>query len=281
MSVGLVLEGGGMRGIFTAGVLDFFLDRNISFDTVIGVSAGSCHGCSFVSRQRGRALAVGIDYLDDKDYCGLYSLIRTGDLFGADFCYRRIPDELYPFDHKTFEESSTKFYAVVTDCETGEAVYQHLPEMHSGVQYVRASSSMPLVSRMVELDGHLYLDGGMADSIPIRQSQSMGNVKNVVVLTQPKGYRKKPSGGMALVKAKYRHYPALVKDMAERHIVYNETLDYLAEQEAAGDVFVIRPPKDLPLGRVEKDKDKLKLAYNMGYREAERRFNALRQYLNK
>ena len=276
---GLVLEGGGMRGLFTAGVLDFFLDKDLCFDRCLGVSAGSCHACSFISKQRGRAFRVGTDYLNERDYCSTYSLLRTGDLFGAEFLYDRIPNELDPFDYAAFDASPTEFYPVVTNCQTGEAVYPLATEMHRDIQYVRASSSLPLVSRMVWLDGSPYLDGGITDSVPIRKSQAMGCVKNVVVLTRPAGYRKQKDPPLPLIRARYWRYPKLVKAMEVRHLRYNETMELLDAQEAAGETFVIRPAADLDLGRVEKDLDKLTRAYQAGYAEAQRVWPALQAYL--
>lgn len=278
---GLILEGGGMRGIFTTGVLDYFMDKGLMFSDVYGVSAGSCHACSFLSNQRHRAFSTNVDYLDDPRYCSLKSLITTGDLFGADMLYRQIPDELSPYDHETFEKYEGNFYAVLTDCETGKAVYQKITDLHQDIIYIRASSSLPLVSRMVEADGHLYLDGGIADSIPVIQSVSNGQKKNVVVLTQPAGYRKSANKMGKLMQMKYKDYPQLVHSIMNRHNIYNHTLDYILREEAAGNVFVIRPDGPVDIGRIEKNREKLEHLYRRGYDTAVKQYKTLTEFLEK
>lgn len=278
---GLILEGGGMRGIFTAGVLDFFLDKDLMFSDVYGVSAGSCHACSYLSRQRHRSFAVSVDYLDDKRYCSLDSLRKTGDLFGADMLYRLIPDELYPFDYDTFNQFQGNFYAVLTDIESGRAVYQPIKDLHRDIIYVRASSSLPLVSRIVEIDGHKYLDGGLADSIPVIHSVRTGQKKNVVILTQPVEYRKTPNKMLGLIRKKYKDYPALVHAAAVRHHKYNKTLDYILSEEKAGRLFVIRPEGPVNIGRVEKNREKLQALYMRGYNTASRHYDELMTFLDK
>ena len=280
VNAGLILEGGGMRGVYTAGVLDFFLDKDLEFKEVYGVSAGSCHACSYLSKQRGRALAISIDYLKDPRYCGVRSLIRTGDLFGVKMCYDTIPNELNPYDYKTFNRFQGNFYAVMTDCETGEACYHRIKNMRKDIWAVRASSSLPLVSRMVGVHGHLYLDGGIADSIPVKQSEKNGNLKNVVVLTRDKDYRKGPNQAMRLIRKLYRRYPNLVAGMEDRHIRYNETLDYLAEGEKEGTIFVIRPSRKVEVGRIEKNKEKLMELYQEGYEDAATVWEELSRFLD-
>lgn len=269
MSNALILEGGGMRGIFAAGVIDYLLDQEIRFDNVIGVSAGACHGCSYVCGQRGRAYATATDYLDEKDYCSMRSLRKTGDLFGADFLYYKIPQELYPIDNEAFLKSGIKFQAVVTNCETGEPEYPVIKDMFEDIEYVRASSSLPFLANMVEIDGKLYMDGGISDSIPLAQSLRQGNEKNVIVLTRPRDYRKKASHAMAAASLRYGKYPQMVKALKCRARVYNETLDLIAREEAAGRAFVIAPMGPLDIGRTEKDRNKLKAAYQEGYFVAE------------
>ncbi|MGL5676165.1 MAG: patatin-like phospholipase family protein [Cellulosilyticaceae bacterium] len=280
-NVGLVLEGGGMRGMFTAGVLDFFLEKGIDFKEVIGVSAGACHGCSFVSKQHGRAKAVSVDYIGDKRYCSLYSLVKTGDLFGADFLYDEIPNKLNVFDHQTFLENSTKLWAVVTNVVSGEAEYIELEDMQTHIQVLRASASLPLLSRIVHFQGKDYLDGGIADSIPVRRMQANGLAKNVVILTQPVGYRKEKNGAMGLIKHKYRKYPKLIQQIANRHERYNETLAYIEEQEALGNVFVIRPQEKLLAGRIEKDVARLEALYQVGYEHGKQSYETLMKFLQQ
>ncbi len=279
MGTGLILEGGGMRGIFAAGVLDYLLDEGLSFSNVIGVSAGACHGCSFVSGQRGRAFATSVDYLDDRDYCSFYSLRKTGDLFGAEFLYHRIPEKLYPIDNEAFRKSGVKFQAVVTNCGTGEAEYPVISDMFKDIEWVRASASLPFFANMVEIDGGLYMDGGIADSIPLAQMIRQGNEKNVIVLTRPRDYTKTASRVVPIVKLKYGKYPGLVRALQNRHRVYNETLELIRREEAAGRAFVIAPMGDLGIGRIEKDRKKLKKAYLEGYYVTEGLSEKLKRFM--
>lgn len=276
---GLVLEGGGLKGVYTSGVLDFFLDKGIEFSSCYGVSAGACNLCSFLSKQRGRAYHVNVDYLDDKNYCSVYSLLKTGDLFGVDMCYHKIPDELYPFDHKTYYQYQGTFYSVVTNIESGQPEYIPIKDMHKDIDAVRASASLPLVSRNVSYHGQLYLDGGISDAIPLRRSIEDGNHKNVVVMTKEVGYRRQPSSMTSLIKLRYRKYPEVYKLMKNRHIVYNETLDFIEEQVKAGNTFLIQPKKKSDVGRIEKDKVKLQALYEEGYQEASECYETLLEFL--
>lgn len=278
-NAGLILEGGGMKGIYTAGVLDFFLDKEIDFSSCYGVSAGACHLCSFLSRQKKRAYRVGVNYLDNKKYCGAYNLLTTGDLFGVNMCYDLIPNYLDPYDFDTFNKYEGKAYAVATNIRTGKAEYLQLRDMHEDIVAVRASSSMPLVSRNVKIGNDLYLDGGIADSIPIARSIADGNEKNVVVMTKEVGFRREPASQLALIKLRYAAYPKVYELMKQRHIAYNATLDYLEEQSSKGKAFVIRPKKKSSVGRVEKDKKKLEALYEEGYRDAEDCYVELLEYL--
>ena len=278
---GLVLEGGGLRGIFTAGVLDFFLEKNIEFDSCIGVSAGACHACSYLAKQYKRAFNVSVDYLDDKRYCSFYSLIKTGDLFGVDFVYNEIPNKLNPIDNETFKKNKTKFQVVITNCETGEAEYPEVKDFDKDTIYVRASSSLPLLARMVEINGNVYLDGGVSDSIPIKKSIENRNKKNVVILTRDKSYRKKQSALGKITGVKYKKFPKFVELMNTRYIRYNKELDYIDELEAKGEIFVIRPEVELTLGRIEKNRKKLFEVYNIGYETAKKNYEKLKKYLEK
>lgn len=278
-NAGLILEGGGMKGIYTAGVLDFFLDKEIDFSSCYGVSAGACQLCSFLSKQKKRAYRVSVNYMDNKRYCGAYSLLTTGDLFGVNMCYDLIPNYLDPYDFDTFDKYEGKAYAVVTNIKTGKAEYLQLKDMHKDIIAVRASSSMPLVSRNVRIGNELYLDGGIADSIPIKQSIADGNEKNVVVMTKEAGFRREPSSQLALIKARYARYPKVYERMKERHIKYNATLDYLEEQVKNGRAFVIRPKNKSGVGRVERDRKKLDALYEEGYRDAEACYVELLEYL--
>lgn len=268
-----------MRGIFTAGVLDYFLDAGFQFPAVLGVSAGACHACSFLAGQRGRAYETAVRYLDDKRYCSVYSLVTTGDLFGAKMLYETIPQELYPIDNETYLKNPVRFQAVVTNCKTGKAEYPDIHDLLKDLLYVRASSSLPAVSRMVPIQGGLYLDGGIADSIPLLQSMRQGNEKNVVVLTRHREYRKEANSLLPLLRVKYRRYPALVRSLETRHVRYNDALHLVRREEEKGNVFVLAPSAPLPLGRVEKNREKLRAVYEQGYATAEKHRDALRRFL--
>ncbi|MDR1193120.1 MAG: patatin family protein [Peptococcaceae bacterium] len=277
---GLILEGGGMRGVYTAGVLDFFLDKGAFFRRCYAVSAGACHACSYLARQRGRAFRISVNYLKDKRYCGIYSLVTTGNLFGTEMVYDLIPNQLDPFDHEAFEKSETEFYITVTNCRAGAPEYVRAREIRAGVDLVRASSSLPLVSQMVELGGQLYLDGGVSDSIPIRRSVADGQARNVVILTQDPSYRKKPNRLIPLFHLRYRRYPALVARAAERHSRYNETLDFIRREEEAGRAFVIQPRRPVGIRRIEKNRAKLTALYEEGYRDGEASWDRLLAFLS-
>ncbi len=278
---GLVLEGGGMKGIYTAGVLDFFLEKEILFSGVYGVSAGACHMCSYLSGQKGRARDVGIDYLDSKKYCSVKSLLTTGDIFNVDTCYTLIPDYLDPYDHEAFAEYQGKAYSVVTNIVTGRPEYMRLRDMKKDIIKVRASASLPLVSRNVKIKGNYYLDGGISDAIPLRKSVMDGNRKNIVVMTKEEGYIRKPTSAaqLALIKARYLKYPKVYELMERRHTEYNETLQYIERLQEKGQAFVIRPKKISDVGRIEKDKEKMIALYEEGYADAESCYEELMEYL--
>lgn len=278
---GLVLEGGGMKGIYTAGVLDFFLEKQVEFESCYGVSMGSCVMCSYLSKQHGRGFRTVADNLGDKNYCGFYSLVTTGDIFNADMCYNRIPNELDPYDYDTAHAYKGKAYAVITDVETGAPVYYPMKDYRKDIAAIQASSSMPLVSRMVEIDGRKYLDGGISDCIPIMKSLKDGNLKNVVIMTKEEGYRRKPFSMLGLSKIKYRKYPHLIHDLAIRHTRYNRTLDFLEKEHARGNVFVIRPKYPSKVGRLEKNRERLEELYKQGYEDAKACFDDMIAYLEK
>ncbi len=279
MKIGLVLEGGAMRGVFTAGVLDVFLNKNLKTDLCIGVSAGACLACSFLCKQPGRGFAVMTDYRKERDYCSVYSLLKTGDLFGADFLYHKIPEELYPIDNEAFLQEATDFYTVVTNCITGKPEYLQVKDMIRDVDFVRASGSLPLLARMVPLSGIPYLDGGVSDPIPVEKALEMGCDKVIVILTQHRDYRKAPERFLPLISAKYRKYPNLVEDMKVRHEAYNHSLDQIASLEKDGKIFVIAPETPLGIRRAEKDMSVLRKGYEEGLRLGEEQFPSLQQYL--
>ncbi len=276
---GLVLEGGGMKGVYTAGVLDFFLDKGLEFSSVYGVSAGACHMTSYLSKQRGRALDISIDYLKSRKYCSVESLLTTGDLFNVQTAYHLVPDYLNPFDYEAFKKYEGRAYAVATDIESGMPVYFRVRDVRKDMDAIRASASLPLVSRNVRIGNHLYLDGGISDAIPIRKSILDGNSKNVVVLTKEEGFVRQPTTQLPLLKMRYFRYPKVAELMAERHITYNNTMDYLYEQQKNGQAFVIRPAEKSNVGRIEKDEDKLKVLYKQGYADAEALYEPLLNYL--
>lgn len=281
MKKGLVLEGGAMRGMFTAGAMDVMMEKGVKFDGAIGVSAGAAFGVNYKSGQIGRVIRYNTKFCNDKRYCGLWSLLKSGDIYNTDFCYRVVPTQYDPFDFDSYGKNPMDFYVVSTDVETGKPVYHPYGgwEDH-GFDWIRASASMPLVSHMVEIDGVKMLDGGISDPIPLQYFETQGYNRNVLILTQPKGYRKKKSSAMLLIKLMYRKYPHLVAAMAQRHEVYNATMDYIDEQEADGKIFVLRPDSPLPVSRVEKNPDKLRVAYEIGRKTAAAKMAELDDFLS-
>ncbi len=280
MKTGLVLEGGGMRGLFTSGFLDVLMSAGIRFDGMIGVSAGATFGCNFKSHQAGRALRYNLRFIGDSRYMGWRTLLRTGDLVAAEFSYHTMPTQLDVFDAQTFEAEPMEFHVVCTDVDTGEPVYKQLSHVdYDCMEWIRASASMPIVSRPVELEGKRLLDGGIADSIPLRHFQQLGYTRNVVVLTQPKGFLKKRTRLMPILRVMCRKQPAIVSAMARRHEMYNAQLAYLQEQEQLGNILLIHPADTLPIGRTEQNAKKMHLVYDMGRAEAERRLQEIRNFL--
>lgn len=277
---GLVLEGGGVRGIYTAGVLDVFMEEGLTFDGVIGVSAGAIHACSYLSGQKGRSIRYYRKYIRDPRFMSFCSWLKTGDIVGAQFCYHDLPDRLDVYDHEAFLKNDTAYYAVVTDVETGGPEYVRLRDMRGQIEYLRASASLPYFSRIVELDGRKFLDGGCADAIPVEAFRRMGYARNVVVLTRDAAYRKSPEM-TALARLVYRRYPAFVRTMAQRHEVYNRQVALVEELERAGDVFLIRPSVPLEIGRLESDPEKVQQVYDQGCADARAAIRRLRVWLGK
>ena len=282
MKKGLIMEGGAMRGMFTSGVLDVFLENDITFDGAIGVSAGATFGCNFKSRQSGRAIRYNKRFAHDWRYCSIRSLIFTGDMYGARFCYDTLPNKLDVFDRNTYKANPMEFYCVASDAKTGLPVYKKLEtcDQHE-LTWMRASASMPLVSRVVKVDGYKLLDGGMTDSIPLRYFESIGYNRNVVILTQPREFHKKPASLMWLMKIMLHKYPLLVEAMRQRPKIYNEqTADVFAKADR-GEVFVICPEKPLGISRTENNSDELQRVYDEGRRIATELLPKLKDFLNK
>lgn len=271
-----------MRGLFTAGVIDVMMEEGISFDGIVGVSAGSSFGCNYKSHQPGRVLRYNLRFHNDPRYMGLRSLLSTGDLVGAEFAYHTLPLELDVFDSERFEADPTEFHVVCTDVATGEPVYYRMDSVdYDSLEWLRASASMPIVTRPVRIgDGRLLLDGGISDSIPLRYFQKQGFGRNVVVLTQPRDYRKKPAKEWVF-RLFMRRYPAIVKAMGRRHEMYNAQLDYVGSQAESGNTFVIAPKEPLPIGRIEMDPEKMKRVYSMGRDACRELLPELKSFLEK
>ena len=279
MKTALVMEGGAMRGMFTCGILDVLMENGITFDGAAGISAGAVFGCNFKSGQAGRAVRYNKKYCGDPRYCSLRSLILTGDLYGADFCYRELPEVLDPFDREAFARNPMEFYAGATDAETGECVFHLCSDGGAeDMLWFRASASMPVVSRPVRIGEHRYLDGGISDAVPYRHMEKLGYSRNVIILTQPKGYRKKPEV-TPVMKLLLRRLPKILEAMERRHEMYNAQMDALDRMEAEKTALIVRPPEDLRIGHVEKDPEELERVYRIGRREAEKRLPEIRDWL--
>lgn len=268
-----------MRGLFTAGIMDVWMEHGITFDGVVGVSAGATFGCNYVSKQIGRVLRYNLRFAHDERYMGWRSFWRTGDFVGADFSYHYLPKELDLFDFDTFRNNSTEFHLVCTDTERGVPIYRHIKEMNDkDLDWLRASASLPILSRPVRLEGLSLLDGGITDSIPLRYFQEQGFERNVVILTQPAGFRKKQTRLMPLFHLTMRKYPAIIKAMARRHVMYNEQLDYLSKQQQAGNTLVVCPDKPLAISRTERNKNNLQRTYEMGREMGLRTLDAVKAF---
>ena len=277
------MEGGGFRGVYTAGVLDFFIDRKAMFSSVYGISAGACNALNYLSQDRGRYIEIAKRFCNDPRYMGVGQLLKTGSIFNWQFSFYEIPERYIPYDYDTFEKYPGKAYSVVTNIETGQPEYLRVRDIRKDIDKIRASASLPLVARNVKIDGKLYLDGGISDAIPLEKSILDGTRKNILVMTKEVGFVRKPASAsqLGLIKLRYLKYPKVYELMADRHIRYNECLDYIDRQEKNGQAFVIRPHKKSDVGRIEKDKDKLIALYEEGYQEAENCYEDLLAYLEK
>ncbi len=280
MKKGLVLEGGAMRGMFTAGATDVMMENNIVFDGAVGVSAGAAFGCNYKSGQIGRAIRYNLRFARDKRYCSMWSLIFTGNLYSEKFCYHTVPEKLDIFDIDAFNKNPMEFYLVATDVTTGKPVYKKLEDCDTSCfDWVRASSSLPLVAKIVEIDGYKLLDGGIVDSIPIKFAESVGYEKNIVILTQPRSFVKEKSSGMSAMKFVLKKYPKVLEAIENRHNVYNETLEYIKKREAEGKVLVLSPPEALPIKRVEHNPEILKQVYETGRKTTEESLEKIKEFL--
>ena len=282
MKKGLVLEGGALRGLFTAGILDVLMENGVCFDGLVGVSAGAAFGCNYKSGQAGRVIRYNKRFAHEWRYCSWRSWIATGDLFGGEFCYHKMPDELDVFDKETFDSNPMEYYAVCTDVETGEAVYKRLmkcsPETY---EYIRASASMPMVSNIVEVGGRKLLDGGVTDSIPLRFFQEQGYERNLVILTQPADYQKRHNRLMPILRLWLHRYPKMIEALDKRHEMYNQQLEYVREEERKGNTYVIRPPQKLVIGHISHDENEMQGVYQMGRRVGEGRLKDIVEFLEK
>ncbi len=276
---GLVLEGGGMKGAYTSGVLDFFLEKNLEFSSCYGVSAGAANLCSFLSKQKRRGFRSLTEYMGNKRISGWYSMVTNGNIIDPDFTYDLVPNYLLPFDRKTYEKYEGKAYAVVTNVETGKAEYLSMKEVDQAMEAVKASTALPLVFQIVTINGKKYLDGGLADSIPIQRSILEGNKKNVIVLTKEEGYIRKPSENLNLIRLRYYKYPKVYEVMKERHLAYNETMEYIRLLQKEGKVFVLQPKEKNEISRLEKNSKKMEELYQRGYEDAKNKYDALQEFL--
>lgn len=282
MPTALAMEGGAMRGMFTAGVIDVLMEHDITFDAAAGISAGAAFGCNIKSRQVGRVIRYNKKYCRDPRFCSIRSWLTTGDLYGKKFCYSEIPDKLDPFDAETFRKNPMKFYVGTTDVDTGRPMYFLCKNGdRADVEKMCASASMPIVSKIVEIDGHRLLDGGVVDPVPLRYLEYKGYDRNVVILTQPKGYRKEQSKAAPLMHLALAKYPALAHAMDVRYLRYNRQMDDIDCQEAEGRILVIRPPHKLEVGKTEKNPEKLEEVYQIGRQQAESQLEEIKAFLDE
>lgn len=280
MKIGLVLEGGAMRGMYTAGVLDAFLDKDFWVDGIISVSAGALFGVNYPSRQKGRAIRYNKKFISDKRYISFKSLVSTGNIVNKDFAFYEVPFKYDVFDNKTFKESDIDFYVAVTNLQTAQAEYVKLIDPLAQMEVLRATSAMPYVSRPVEIDSIPYLDGAIADSIPVEQMQKLGYDKIIVILTRTLEYRKsKPMTWIA--KWFYRRYPHFAGAVNQRYAMYNRQVENVIKLAEKGDIFVIRPSVDLKIKRIEKDPNKLQAMYELGIKDMQLQWKNLLDYLNR
>lgn len=276
----LIMEGGALRGIFTCGVIDVLMENNIFFDAGIGISAGAVLGCNYKSKQIGRGLRYNLKYCKNKEYHSFRSLRKTGDLFGVDFCYNKLPNELDKFDIETFKNNPMKFYVGTTKVSTGEAIFHECATGdESDMLWFRASASMPIVSRVVEIDGIGYLDGGISVSVPYKFIEDLGYNKNVIILTRPKGYRKKKTKHKLFLKHFLKKMPKIKELVLNRYTSYNKEMDDIDYREMEGLSIVIRPPMKLKISKTERNPKKIQKVYDLGRSEGLKRLEEIKKFL--
>lgn len=278
----LVLEGGGMRGAYTSGILEAFMKENIDFSYIIGVSAGASNGASFISKQKGRNKKVFVDYVSHKEYSGFKHWIREKSYFNMKFLFDTLPNELLPFDYDNFFSSETIFKICTTNGETGKPEYfdkRDIKDKPMSNLILQASSSLPIISMPVEINGIKYFDGGIVDSIPIKKSIEDGNKYNVIILTRNKDYRKGKQKLGFYFRSHLKKYPKVLEAIEKRHIVYNHTLDEIERLEKEGLIYIFRPIATINVGRMEKDSEKLLDLYNQGYKEAMEQMDDFRKWI--
>lgn len=281
--VGMVLEGGSMRGIFTAGVLDTLLENNIEIDGIISVSAGALFGVNYFSKQKGRAIRYNRKYLGDRRYISKSSLLLTGNMVNKDFTFYKLTKELDPLDNETFMKSNKDFYVTATNIETGQPEYLKINNVYEQLEEFRASSAVPFASEIIEINGKKYLDGGISDSIPIEKCLSLGYEKTIVVLTQPQGFQKPPLSNktIKMVNLKYHKYPKLIESMKNRYIKYNKTLERIIDLETKKEIFVIRPSEKINIPITSHNLEAIDKVYNMGINDCNKIIDSLKEYLAK
>lgn len=281
MKKGLVLEGGAMRGLFTAGILDVLMENNVEFDMAVGVSAGAAFGCNYKSRQIGRVIRYNLRFAKNWHYRSWRSLFLTGDLYGGDFCYHELPEKLDLFDYDTYRSNPMEFYAVVSDMETGKPLYKRLDTAdYNDLEWMRASASMPLASKIVKVDGKKLLDGGITDSIPLAFAEEQGCDKSLVILTQPADYVKHAYKIMPIIKAALFKYPNAVEAIRTRHDMYNAETAFVQKRAKEGTAFVLCPPRALGVSALENNPDKLKEVYDLGREVAQNNLAKIIDFLN-
>lgn len=278
MKIGLILEGGGMRGMYTTAIMDYFLDTGLTFDGIITVSAGALFGINFLSKDKHRGLRYNLNYIRDKRYISFQSLLKTGNMINEEFAFHTIPNQLDPFNNETFMKSGTDFIVTVTNINTGQPEYFKITDAFEQIDLLRATSALPFVSKPVNYKGSIYLDGGVSDSIPYQKAMSMGYDKIIVILTRPIQYRKSKPNEL-MIDLKYRHFPEFKKTLKNRYLDYNRSVESLIELEHQGKVKVLRPSKPIDIKRLENDPQKLINVYRLGLADIQAAYPSLIDYL--